>query len=65
MGATSVTGVGPGAGEPNKGPLNNRTQYVSILDPHVVFSGTVYIDTGSGVMSMLNFLNLFGICQKN
>lgn len=48
MGATSVTGVGQGAGEPNKGPLNNRTQYVSILDPHVVFSGTVYIDTGSG-----------------
>lgn len=48
MGATSVTGVGPGAGEPNKGPLNNRTQYVSILDPHVVYSGTIYIDTGTG-----------------
>jgi hypothetical protein len=48
MGATSVTGVGNGAGEPNKGPLNNRTQYVSILDPHVVFSGTVFIDYGSG-----------------
>lgn len=48
MGATSVTGVGPGAGEPNKGPLNNRTQYVSILDPHVVFSGTIYIDNGTG-----------------
>jgi hypothetical protein len=48
MGATSVTGVGNGAGEPNKGPLNNRTQYVSILDPHVVYSGTVFIPTGDG-----------------
>jgi len=47
MGASSVTGVGNGAGEPNKGPLNNRTQYVSILDPHVVYSGTVYIEEGS------------------
>jgi hypothetical protein len=50
MGATSVTGVGPGAGEPNKGPLNNRTQYVSILDPHVVFSGTFYSDDGNNVL---------------
>ena len=46
MGASSVTGVGSGAGEPNKGPLNNRTQYVSILDPHVVYSGTIYISEG-------------------
>ena len=46
MGASSVTGVGNGASEPNKGPLNNRTQYVSILDPHVVYSGTVYISEG-------------------
>jgi hypothetical protein len=49
MGATSVTGTGAGAGEPNKGPLNNRTQYVSILDPHVVYSGTVYIEVGGEV----------------
>jgi hypothetical protein len=48
MAATSVTGVGNGAAEPNKGPLNNRTQYVSIFDPHVVYSGTIYIDNGSG-----------------
>jgi len=48
MGASSVTGTGVGAGEPNKGPLNNRTQYVSILDPHVVYSGTVYIEEGEG-----------------
>jgi hypothetical protein len=48
MGASSVTGAGAGAGEPNKGPLNNRTQYVSILDPHVVYSGTVYIEEGEG-----------------
>ena len=49
MGASSVTGTGVGAGEPNKGPLNNRTQYVSILDPHVVYSGTVYIEEGGEV----------------
>lgn len=49
MGASSVTGVGNGAGEPNKGPFNNRTQYVSILDPHVVYSGTVYISEGGDV----------------
>lgn len=48
MGATSVTGTGAGAGEPNKGPLNNRTQYVSILDPHVVYSGTVYMGLSEG-----------------
>lgn len=47
MGATSVTGVGAGAAEPNRGPGNNRNQYVSLLDPHVVFSGTIYIDTGT------------------
>jgi hypothetical protein len=41
MGATSVTGVGAGAAEPNRGPGNNRNQYVSLLDPHVVYSGTV------------------------
>lgn len=49
MGASSVTGTGVGAGEPNKGPLNNRTQYVSILDPHVVYSGTIYIESGGEV----------------
>lgn len=44
MGATSVTGKGPGAGEPNRGPGNNRSQYVSLLDPHVVYSGTCTTD---------------------
>jgi hypothetical protein len=46
MGATSVTGKGVGAAEPNKGPNNGRNNYVSLLDPHVVFSGTVFMDTG-------------------
>jgi hypothetical protein len=40
MAATSVTGVsGNGSAETNRGPGNNRNQYVSLLDPHVVYSG--------------------------
>ena len=41
MGATSVTGVGPGAAEGNKGPGNGRDQFVPLLTPHVVAAGTV------------------------
>ena len=48
MGATSVTGVGNGAVNVGRGPGNNRNQFASLLDPHIVFHGTVYIDTGSG-----------------
>ena len=55
MGATSVTGVGNGAAEPNKGPLNNRTQYVSILDPHIVFSGTFYSGDGTITVNLPEF----------
>ena len=41
MGATSVTGVGQGAANLVRGPGNGRNCFVSTLDPHVVFSGTV------------------------
>ena len=42
MGATSVTGVGPGAANVTRGPGNNRNQYASLLDPHVIAHGTIY-----------------------
>ena len=43
MSATSVTGVGNGAAGPVRGPGNNRNQYASLLDPHIVYHGTVYM----------------------
>ena len=46
MGATSVTGVGPGAANVTRGPGNNRNQYASLLDPHVVAHGTIYTESG-------------------
>lgn len=48
MGANQGTeGVsGPGAAT-NKGPGNNRNQFVSLLDPHIVLHGTLQLD-GSG-----------------
>lgn len=42
MGATSVTGVGPGAANVTRGPGNLRNQFASLLDPHVVAHGTIY-----------------------
>lgn len=41
MGATSVTGVGNGAASLVRGPGNGRNTFVSVLDPHVVYSGTI------------------------
>lgn len=42
MGATSVTGVGPGDAFPGiKGPGNERNIYVPLLTPHVVAAGIV------------------------
>lgn len=52
MGATSVTGVGAGAAEPNRGPGNNRNNYVSLLDPHVVLTGTVYPNNGEETVTL-------------
>lgn len=46
MSATSVTGVGNGAAGPVRGPGNNRNQYASLLDPHIVYHGTVYMGDG-------------------
>jgi hypothetical protein len=46
MGATSVTGVGPGAADGNKGPGNGRDQFVPLLTPHVVAAGTVVLAGG-------------------
>ena len=46
MGATSVTGVGPGAADGNKGPGNGREQFVPLLTPHVVAAGTAVVPAG-------------------
>lgn len=49
MGATSVTGVsGKGAAVPTRGPGNNRNQYVSLLDPHIVYSGNITFEASEG-----------------
>ena len=48
MGATSNEGTGRGAAEPNRGPGNNRNQYVSLLDTHVVYSGYATPTEGGG-----------------
>lgn len=41
MGATSVTGIGPGSAFPGqKGPGNERNIYVPLAGPHVVAAGT-------------------------
>ena len=41
MGATSVTGVGPGSARAGvKGPGNGRNNLVQQINPHVVGSGT-------------------------
>lgn len=52
MAATSVTGVGKGAAGPVRGPGNNRNQYVSLLDPHVVYHGTIYNNDGTVTVTL-------------
>jgi hypothetical protein len=47
MGATSVTGAGPGAANVTRGPGNLRNQYASLLDPHVVAHGTFFGGEGA------------------
>jgi hypothetical protein len=51
MGATSVTGVGPGAADGNKGPGNGRDQFVPLLTPHVVAAGTVALVAGAATVT--------------
>lgn len=41
MGAKSVTGTGVGVAGINRGPGNNRNQFYSMVDPHVIWHGTV------------------------
>lgn len=52
MGATSVTGVGAGAANVTRGPGNNRDQYASLLDPHIVFHGTAFADNGNVTINL-------------
>jgi hypothetical protein len=47
MGATSVTGVGPGAADGlHKGPGNGRNVFVPLQTPHVVAAGTATVPGG-------------------
>ena len=48
MGSTTTEGAGPGAAEITRGPGNNRNQFVSLLDAHIVHSGYAYPPEGSG-----------------
>lgn len=47
MGATSVTGTGNGAAYGQKGPHNNRDQYVPLTSPHVVDAGSITLSGGT------------------
>lgn len=47
MGASSVTGVGLGGAENQKGPGNGRNQYVPLITPHVVAAGSTALVGGS------------------
>ena len=40
MGATSVTGTGAGITAVSRGPGNNRNQYSSLIDGHIVWQGS-------------------------
>jgi len=62
MGATSVTGVGPGAANVTRGPGNLRNQYASLLDPHVVAHGTIYSGGGSVTIDLES--NVWDVPEK-
>jgi hypothetical protein len=47
MSATSVTGVGQGAAENNKGPHNGRDIYVPMVGPRIVRAGVSSLADGS------------------
>lgn len=52
MGATSVTGVGPGSSEGlHKGPGNGRNLFVPLQTPHVVCAGTVVLSAGAATVT--------------
>lgn len=52
----TTEGTGPGAAGPNRGPGNNRNQYVSLLDPHVIYSGKIYMTSGTGTIVLPSHL---------
>jgi hypothetical protein len=52
MGATSVTGVGPGSARAGvKGPGNGRSHFVPQLNPHVVAAGIVTMAGGTQLVT--------------
>lgn len=52
MGATSVTGKGPGASYSGmKGPGNNRSFFVPQITPHVIVAGEVALVGGAATVT--------------
>lgn len=51
MGATSISGVGPGSAGPGKGPGNNRNAYVPLITPHVIAAGNVTLSGGAATVT--------------
>jgi len=58
MGATSVTGVGPGSAMPNmRGPGNNRNIHNDLLGAYTVAAGTMVLAAGVGTVTFPNPLS--------
>lgn len=62
MAASSVTGVGKGAGWANKGPQNGRQLYVPIHSPHVLAAGVATMVSGTATIT---FPTPFGSSKTN
>lgn len=54
MGATSVTGKGPGAAKNLKGPFNERNWFVPEVNPHVVIAGNDNLVAGALTITFPN-----------
>jgi len=58
MGATSVTGTGPGAAHAGvKGPHNGRDFFVPQITPHIIAAGTVALAAGTATVTFANPLS--------
>lgn len=58
MGATSVTGVGPGSADAGvKGPGNGRNHYVPMVTPHIIAAGTVALTAGAATVTFPSALS--------
>jgi hypothetical protein len=58
MGASSVTGTGLGEAGITRGPGNNRNNFYSVVDPHVVWHGVATITNNIGVVMLPSNIRL-------